>query len=54
MKISDLCTGRIVRHKGNRKVIKTWYYNTEHNIVIVFLDETKCAGMKDLELDGRK
>jgi hypothetical protein len=54
MKSSDLYVGKIVRHKGNLKAIKSWYYNTEHHIVVVFLDESKCADLKDLELDGRK
>jgi hypothetical protein len=46
--------GQIVRHKGERKVVKNWYYNNEHNIVVVFLDNSKCANMKDLEIDGRR
>lgn len=47
-------TGRIVRHKGERKVIKYAGLDNENNILITFLDNTRCTDLKDIELDGRR
>lgn len=50
----ELKTGQIVRHKGERKVIRRTYRNSYREFVIEFVDRTTCINLKDLELDGRK
>jgi len=52
--MNEYYTGRIVRHKGERKVIKRAYRNKNGIFTIEFIDLTKCTDLKDLELDGRK
>jgi hypothetical protein len=49
-----LKTGQIVRHKGERKVIKTCFKNRFGIFTIQFLDNSICTDMKEIELDGRK
>lgn len=46
--------GRIVRHKGERKVIAKSSIDANNIITIIFVDGTKCVDIKDIELDGRK
>jgi hypothetical protein len=46
--------GRIVRHRGERKVIAKASINNEGGAFIVFVDGTKCKSLIDIELDGRK
>jgi hypothetical protein len=46
--------GQIVRHKGERKVIKTAFNDKFGRFTVQFLDNTLCTDMKDLEVDGRK
>ena len=45
-------TGQIVRHKGERKVVKRVYYDMLHRYTVEFVDLTKCIDMKDIEIDG--
>jgi hypothetical protein len=47
-------TGKIVRHKGERKVVRQCYTDKYGKFTIEFVDRTKCTDMKELELDGRK
>lgn len=47
-------TGKIVRHKGERKVVLRCYRDSHGMYTIEFVDRTKCTDMKDLELDRRK
>jgi hypothetical protein len=49
-----LLTGQIIRHKGERKVVRQVYKDNQGKIVIEFVDRTKCSDMKDIEIDGRK
>jgi hypothetical protein len=49
-----LKTGQIVRHKGERKAIKTCFQDRFGRFTVQFLDNSVCTDMKDLELDGRK
>ena len=49
-----LKVGQIVRHKGNRKAIKTCFKDRYGVFTIQFLDNSICNDMKDIELDGRK
>ena len=46
--------GRIVRHKGERKVIAKASMNNYGGVLVVFVDGTRCGDLKDVELDGRK
>jgi hypothetical protein len=46
--------GRFVRHLGNRKVILRAYINSLDEAYIVFVDNTRCTNLKDIELDGRR
>jgi len=50
----ELKTGQIIRHKGERKVVKYAYKDRLGVFTIEFVDRTKCTNMKDIELDGRK
>jgi hypothetical protein len=54
MKRIMLEKGQIVRHKGERKVIKTCLKDRLDRFTIQFLDNSVCTDMKDLEVDGRK
>lgn len=47
-------SGRIVRHKGERKVIRRVMKDNHGELVIEFVDLSKCNNMRDIELDGRK
>jgi hypothetical protein len=49
-----LRVGQIVRHKGERKAIKTCFKDRFGVFTVQFLDNSICNDMKDLELDGRK
>ena len=46
--------GKVIRHKGERKVIAKASMNNYGGVFIVFVDGTKCFDLKDVELDGRK
>lgn len=47
-------TGRIVRHRGERKVIQKASINNMGSVFIKFVDGTKCDSLRDIELDGRR
>jgi len=49
-----LSTGQIVRHKGERKVVKYVYRDRQGIYTVEFVDRTKCTDMKEIEIDGRK
>ena len=49
-----LYPGRIVRHCGERKVVRKVYLNPLHQTVIEFVDRTVSIDYKDIEFDGRK
>ncbi len=49
----DLKLGQIVRHKGERKVVRR-VYRDRGVLTVEFVDMSKCMDMKDIELDGRK
>lgn len=50
----ELYRGRIVRHKGERKVIKNSYRDHKGIFVVEFVDNSKCFDVRDIELDGRR
>ena len=49
-----LYTGQIVRHMGERKVVRRVYMNLLHQVVIEFVDRSISIDYKNIELDGRK
>lgn len=50
----ELSIGKIVRHKGERKVIKKTYRDHKGLFVVEFVDNSKCFNLQDIELDGRR
>jgi hypothetical protein len=50
----QLVVGQIVRHKGERKVVRQVYRNKYGEIIIQFVDRTESKNYQDIELDGRK
>jgi len=50
----DLYVGKIVRHCGERKVVRRWFYDNEKKLIIEFVDMTRCKDMRDIELNGSK
>jgi hypothetical protein len=49
-----LLTGQIIRHKGERKVVRQVYKNRYGEVIIQFVDRTESKNYQDIELDGRK
>lgn len=50
----DLKLGQIVRHKGERKVVRRTYTDENGIFTIEFVDRSVCRDIKEIELDGRK
>jgi hypothetical protein len=49
-----LSSGQIIRHKGERKVIRRVWRDEHGDVIIEFLDRTKSINYQDMEEDGRK
>jgi len=50
----DLKTGQIIRHKGERKVVRRVYRDNYDDVIIEFVDRSISKNYKDIEYDGRK
>jgi hypothetical protein len=49
-----LVTGQIVRHRGERKVVRRVYRDYMGDVIIEFVDMSKSINYADMDLDGRK
>lgn len=52
--IMVITTGMIIRHKGERKVIRQVYRDKNGCVIIEFVDMSKSIDYQDIEFDGRK
>jgi hypothetical protein len=51
---SELYVGMIIRHKGERKVVKRFYRASNGDFIIEFVDLSVSKNYSDIEWDGRK
>jgi len=49
-----LYVGKIIRHRGERKVVRQVYQNPLHQTVIEFVDRSISINYEGIEFDGRK
>lgn len=50
----ELKIGMIIRHKGDRKVVRNWWRDKYGDLIIEFVDRTRSINYSDIEWDGRK
>jgi hypothetical protein len=50
----NIYVGMIIRHKGERKVVKSFYRDYRNDFIIQFVDLSISKNYEDIDWDGRK